>query len=231
VRAFGGAARGCSALINISMATQQFESWHLADQFVTAKGAKTCLLTVEGKPFTFQPSERVTCPFGISSWEEDSARKNLELRCTPELEEFFGGLDAWAVAYIAQHSNRLLKKQLSVETIRENYKPTLNKKADYPALLRTKINASGPKALRFWDEQGKATEEPQDWRSVECTVQLHVKNLWIMGNSFGFTIECSDLQVHEPTHACPFGALAAACPLKEINDEEARAKNRCIVAS
>ena len=168
----------------------QFERYSLADQLVTAKGAKTCLLTADSKPVVFQPKARVTCPFGISSWEEDTPRKNLEIRCTPELESFFGSFDEWAISYIAQNSGRLLKKELSEQTIRENYKPALNKRADYPALLRMKVNTSGTKEVRFWDEQGNATEQPEDWRAVECSVNLHIRSLWIMGSTFGWTIEC-----------------------------------------
>ena len=212
-----------------AMATQ-FESWHLADQFVTAKGAKTCLLTVDGKPFVYQPQTRVICPFGITSWEEDVARKNLEVRCTPELESFFSALDEWAVTYISQNSNRLLKKQLSEQTIRENYRSPLSKKADYPALLRTKVNTLGPKAVRFWDAQGRSTEQPEDWRAVECTVMLHIRSLWIMGSSFGWTIECSDLQVHAPVYACPFSISDAPWPHKESNGEETKREGRCPIA-
>ena len=82
-----GADRKCRSPIKNThthiMATQ-FANWHLADQLVTAKGAKTCLLTADKKPVVFQPKSRVTCPFGITSWEEDTTRKNLEIRCTEE---------------------------------------------------------------------------------------------------------------------------------------------------
>ena len=115
-----------------TMSTTQFELYSLADQLVTAKGAKTCLLTADSKPVVFQPKSRATCPFGISSWEEDTPRKNLEIRCTPELESFFSSFDEWAISYIAQNSGRLLKKELSEQTIRENYKPALNKRLTTP---------------------------------------------------------------------------------------------------
>ena len=158
------------------MATQ-FANWHLADQLVTAKGAKTCLLTADKKPVVFQPKSRVTCPFGIKSWEEDTTRKNLEIRCTEELETFFGSFDEWAIAYIAQNSARLLKKELSEQSVRENYKSTLNRRADYPALLRTKVNTQGTREVRFWDERGRSAEQPDDWKAVECSVKLNIRSL------------------------------------------------------
>ena len=211
------------------MATQ-FANWHLADQLVTAKGAKTCLLTADKKPVAYQPKSRVTCPFGITSWEDDTTRKNLELRCTPELESFFGSFDEWAISYIAQNSGRLLKKELSEQTIRENYKPALNKRADYPALQRTKVNTLGTKEVRFWDEHGKSTEQPEDWRAVECSVKLNIRSLWIMGSTFGWTIECSDVQLHTPVYACPFSISDAPWPLKEGNGEETQGEGGCPIA-
>ena len=208
----------------------RFDNWHLADQLVTAKGAKTCLLTADSKPVVFQPKSRVTCPFGITSWEEDTVRKNLEIRCTPELEAYFDSFDQWAISYIAQNSGRLLKKELSEQTIRENYKPALNKKADYPALLRTKVNTLGTKEVRFWDERGKPAESPEDWKAVECSVKLHIRSLWIMGSSFGWTIECTDIQMHSPVYACPFSTSDAPWPLKESYGEETQREGGCPIA-
>ena len=201
------------------MATE-FANWHLADQLVTAKGAKTCLLTADKKPVVFQPKSRVTCPFGIKSWEEDTTRKNLEIRCTEELETFFGSLDEWAIAYIAQNSARLLKKELSEQSVRENYKSTLNKRADYPALLRTKVNTLGTKEVRFWDERGRPAEPPDDWKAVECSVKLSIRSLWIMGSTFGWTIECTDVQLHPPVYTCPFSSSGAPWPVQESNHGE-----------
>ena len=212
------------------MATQ-FANWHLADQLVTPKGAKTCLLTADRKHVAFQPTSRVTCPFGISSWEEDATRKNLEIRCTPELEAYFGSFDEWAISYIAQNSGRLLKKELSEQTIRQNYKPALNQKADYPALLRTKVNTVGTKEVRFWDEHGNSAKEPDDWKAVACSVRLNIRSLWIMGSSFGWTVECTDVQLHPPVHACPFSASDGPCSIKESNHgEEIQRQGGCPIA-
>ena len=213
------------------MATQ-FANWHLADQLVTTKGAKTCLLMADKKPVFLKPKSRVTCPFGITSWEDDATRKNLEIRCTPELETFFGSLDEWAMSYIAQHSARLLNKELSPQTIKENYKPTLNKKADYAALLRAKVNTQGTKVVRFWDERGRSAKEPDDWKAVECCVKLNIRSLWIMGSSFGWTVECTDVQLHPPVYTCPFSISDGPCSVEESNHhgEETQRQGGCPIA-
>ena len=62
--------------------------------------------------------------------------------------------------YIAKHANRLFKgKQMT-------YKPPLQIKEDYPALLRAEINMSGSKACKFWTPQFARCDAPLDLR--EC---------------------------------------------------------------
>jgi len=187
-----------------------FAEWQLADVFVTAKGAKQCALTDTNKaPVRYKPEDALTVPFGLSSWEEGGTRKNLELRCTPSVEDFFALFDEWARTYLVRHSERLFKKQLSAEQVAEGYKSPLHRKNDYPALLRTKANTAGKNALRFWDEQGNEAEEPKSWQDVQVRAMLHIRSLWIMSpTSFGFTIECTDLQVLAPRRSCPFSEPA-----------------------
>ena len=172
---------------------------------VTAKGAKQCALADGSKsPILYSPEDPLTAPFGFSSWEE-SSRKNLELRCTKGVEDYFTQFDEWVRAYLVQNSERLFKKKLTAEQVAESYKSPLHKKGDYPALLRTKVNTSGNNAVRFWDEDGNEAAEPTSWKEIQVKPLLHVRSLWIMGPSFGFTVECTDLQVHTPRRTCPFG--------------------------
>ena len=67
-------------------------------------GAQCAPISENGKPITLQLTsvhESLTSPFGISSFgAEETIRKSLELRCTPELEAFVGRLDAWARMYL-----------------------------------------------------------------------------------------------------------------------------------
>ena len=172
----------------------QFAEWQLADVHVTSKGAKQCQLSAAKEPVIYIPDEALTVPFGLSSWEE-SSRKNLELRCTSDVEPFFLQLDEWACAYLVQHSERLFKKKLTPEQVAENYRSPLTKKGDYPALLRSKIKTTGAARARIW-------------KDFLVKPKLHIRSLWIMGTTFGFTIECTDVQIVTPCRACPFSAPA-----------------------
>ena len=186
----------------------QFASWELADVLVSSRGAKQALLSDGSSkaPVHYKPEDALTVPFGITAWEEGSARKNLELRCSPSLEAFFGQFDEWLRGYLVEHSERLFKKKLTAEQVSEGYKSPLHRKSGYPPLLRTKVNATGRSALRFWDEHRNQVDEPTSWQDVEVKASLTLKSLWIQSPaSFGFTVECSDLQLLAPAApACPF---------------------------
>ena len=94
------------------------------------------------------------------------------------------------------------------EQVFENYRSPLNKKGDYPALLRTKINTKGAARARIWNAQGVETEPPENWKDALVKPKLHIRSLWIMGTTFGFTIECTDVQIVTPCRTCPFTAPA-----------------------
>ena len=189
----------------------QFADWQLGDVFVTARGAKQCALTDgAGKAIRYKSEDVLTVPFGLSAWEEGATRKNLELRCTPAVEDYFEQFNEWARAYLVEHSERIFKKKLTPEQVAESFKGPLHKKGDYPALLRTKATTTGKNAVHFWDEQGNEIKEPKSWQDVEVKAALTIKSLWIQSPaSFGFTLECTDLQmIVMPCRACPFTAPA-----------------------
>ena len=69
-----------------------FNNWQIADIQTSSKGARSASISENGKPIVLQltsVSEPLSTPFGISSFgQEETTRKSLELRCTPELEAF-----------------------------------------------------------------------------------------------------------------------------------------------
>ena len=87
----------------------------LSEPIISARGAKSCALTdgQDGKVL-FQLGSAATptsTPFGASSFnEEASTRKTIDFRLTPEQDEAWKAFDDWAVAYLAEHSERLFKR-------------------------------------------------------------------------------------------------------------------------
>ena len=79
-----------------------FENLTIADQLTTTRGAKTCLITDQAsrEPIKFIPKESIVAPFGINSYEESAHRKNFEIRCDTELEQYFTELNKWILSYV-----------------------------------------------------------------------------------------------------------------------------------
>ena len=99
-----------------------FEQFALADQYATSIGSKICALSCDNAPVEVVIPGRVKAPFEPGNFDKAySTRQTLQLRCGPELEDYFKGLDAWAIDNIAEHAEGLLKKPLTKEQVIEGY--------------------------------------------------------------------------------------------------------------
>jgi hypothetical protein len=183
----------------------------LAEPFVSARGAKSCALTLDGRKHIVtlgSRSDLLTTPFGASSFQGDDAttRKTIEFRLAQDSSwlAYFEMIDAWAVPYIAIHSERLFKKTLSDEQVLEIYKPIVQRKGTYPATVRCKINVAGGGAVRCWSALDQRMSLPEDLRAYELLPRVHLSHLWIMSRECSFVINTLDLQCVEASAACPF---------------------------
>ena len=198
--------------------TPTFEKFALADQFVTAKGAKVCVLSSDGAPVRVIQTAPIRIPFEPGNFDKSSTatRLSLVMCCSPEMEEYFDALDAWAVEYLTIHSERLFKKPMTKAQIQGGYKSAVVRKGGYPAQVRAKINTEGKNACEYWASDGSSRGPPSDWRGVEYIPSLTTRQLWQMGADFGWVIEVTDLLVIEPERRSPFadikeGLCVAAC--------------------
>ncbi len=192
---------------------EPLNQWTLKDPIVSQRGAKSCPLTLDdGTAVIVQLGSKaapVSSPFGASSYgDEASVRKTLEFSLEPEQAQFWDGVAEWLRGYLMTHSDRLMKKKLSGETISENLRPPAVQKNEYRPLLRTKLTTSGSHAVRCWDEHGHKRDLPEDLRGVPLIARLHVERLWCMSKEYGLVLTCTDLQILD--HA----ALGTSCPFE-----------------
>ena len=186
--------------------TPAVEGFQLQDTQTSSRGAKTCtLLGDNGEKllFTIGPT---TTPFGAGSYgDEVTARKTLDLRVNDAEYEFFNQLDNWAVDYIAKNSERLLKKRLTRDQVREHYRSPVTAKEGYQPLVRTKINAGGQNVVRCWDTSKEAVSLPEDLKACNFLAHVHLSHLWMMGRDYGWVISCQDLMIlDQVSQECPF---------------------------
>ena len=176
-----------------------FEQFALADQYATAKGSKICALSCNDAPVQVVATCMVKSPFEPGNFDKTwSARQTLQLRCGADVEDYFKGLDEWAIDYIAEHAERLLKKPMTREQVLAGYTSSLSQKGPNPTLLKTKINLEGPNACRFWASDGTERGPPTDWRASAYTPSLTIRYLWQMSGRFGWVVEVTDLLVIDP---------------------------------
>jgi hypothetical protein len=185
-----------------------FDQLQLADAVVNHRGAKSCALTNDGSKFVHTVGSReepLTSPFGASSFnDENTVRKTIEFRLPAEWANFWDGFDAWAVTYITCHSNRLFGKPMSIEQVRDGYKPCVTRRGTYAPTLRCKITLSGSNAVRCWSPEGVRVDVPDEFRGMELVPQLTVMHLYVMGREFGWVSQIGDLMCSEVSQVCPF---------------------------
>ena len=144
----------------------------LAEPFVSARGAKSCALTIDGHKHIVTLGSRsalLTTPFGASSFgDEATTRKSIEFRLAPDSIwlAYFETIDAWAIPYIALNSERLFKKTLTDDQVREVYKNIVQRKGTDPATIRCKINVAGGGAVRCWSALDQRMPLPEDLRCL-----------------------------------------------------------------
>jgi hypothetical protein len=92
-----------------------------------------------------------------------------------EAASYFCGLDDWAVDYICAHSERLFKKRMPLQQVKDAYHPCLRQDPGYEPLLRCKINMPISRgACRYWTAGGEECEAPVDWHDADVKPHVHV---------------------------------------------------------
>ena len=186
---------------------QLTKNWHLAEVTTSSKGQKTCQLTNDHKPIAFHLGSRLRTRFGASSFDKnvETSRKKLDfdITCDKQICTMLKQIDDWAVQYIFDNSAKILKKVMSKDVIQENDRPLLTSYGDN-IRVKTKINTAGHRVCSCWDDDRNPCDLPEEWLNAEYDVQVSIPQLWIMGSSFGLTMETTSLMVHPIQNACPF---------------------------
>ena len=105
---------------------------------------------------------------------------------------------------LAQNSYRLFKAIKTEEQIRENYRSPMQKKGDYRAIWRCKVNVDDSPPVRRWNVNRDRVDLPEDLCDTELVGKIILSHLWMMSRGYGFVMICMDLQVRSSSAECPF---------------------------
>ena len=132
-------------------------------------------------------------------------RKNLLIAMNEPIHEEFTRLDECLTAYIAEHSERILKKCQSLEQVRANYSSCIRtSEKGYPPSLKTKVDlGSGQYGVACWDNDGNRVETPESWRKFQIRPRIVVTHLWMMGSSYGPVLRLTDALLRADEGSAP----------------------------
>ena len=144
------------------MATQlDPNEWSISAPQPGTKGRKTCLISNQNKPIEINLGlgNPLGCPWGASSFDDDSIqnRINLDLTLEGENADLFLQIDEWLIAYAIGHKETLFNKTKTDLQISESYRRLARVREGYQPMLRTKINLE---KVRSWDEDHTSTKVP-----------------------------------------------------------------------
>jgi hypothetical protein len=148
-------------------------------------------------------------PFTPSSFNEVKANKlNLDIRCTDEYSDFFSQLDCWAVDYIADNYLRLCGRYLSLNTVKQMYRPCIKKKGNFDPLLRAKITLEGMQRTKYWTLDKSPRLKPDCWQATTFKIKVRISYLYVTNDALGLALDCTDVQVCKE-----FTPVPDVCPL------------------
>ena len=186
----------------------RFANYHLSEPTANAKGAKSCKLDSNGAQVTFNLGDSslpASSPFGATNYGGDtSPRQTIEFKLTPEQQKHWDAFDTWALTYLFANSERIFKKQMTQEQLRESYRSPVTRKEGFEPHLRCKINTCGQKAVRAWKDQERI-ELPNNLKMVPLVPRITLSHTWLMTKEFGFVLSVNDILCLEtPEETCPF---------------------------
>ena len=159
----------------------------ISDPTQTAIGSlKICKIQAGSNDAIWSSRGQTETPFAPSSFNEEKPNTlNLSIRCSDEYSDFFSQLDCWAVEYIADNSLRLCGKQLSLNKVKQMYRPCLKKKGNFDPLLRTKISSEGLHRTRYWSLDRTSRLEPDCWPLTMFKTRIRISYLYVTGDALG----------------------------------------------
>ena len=177
----------------------------LGEVFTSGKGSKSVPVSYGGRTITWTPDFQKVA-FEPSAFNgEDVARVNLVMNATSEVNDTLCDLDERLCILAAESSAKIFGKTLTLLEVQQRFTSSIKvSEKGYESTFKCKINLAGRGEVQCWDLAKAKRSQPTAW--IRCTVQpkITLKNLWIMGKTWGCLYECGNLLIDEVGEECPF---------------------------
>ena len=74
----------------------------------------------------------------------------------------------------------------------------------YAPLLKAKLQLTGEKACKYYDDEGRSTSMPLSWNRIQCNAIISVRGIYFAGTSTGLQLDVTHIQYCPKIEASPF---------------------------
>ena len=138
-----------------------------------------------------------------------SEQVNLFFRVDPSTAELYRALDEWAISFVAESSEKYLKKAMTREEVQRIYTPVLAESEEYGPRIRSKMWLSGSRTTKLRSAEKTLLDEwPEDWKPFEFRANQELQGFWFHSGKWGY-----GLQLRSPSSVRPAaGVLSQSAP-------------------
>ena len=157
----------------------------ISEPLQSKKGQKFCNIFFNGEQPLWQlGSEALYSPWQAGVYQKDSAvetRQNLDLHLNEEARATLEAFDAH------------FREALKVHAPKATYHPLVKEADDpsFPCSIKLKVNACGPNACRFWQDDQTPLGDVRSVRTAGAKIVpiINFSKVWFMGTQCGVTAE------------------------------------------
>jgi len=161
---------------------------------------KTAFASFQGKPLYLKLSDTfLRIPFAPSVYNGtgDEERKSIVIEIDPEIEEVFAQLED-----IMRQT--LDEQQANIDSIWTS--PIRPASGTFSASIKAKINVSGSKQAKFYNEENIAVEPPTDWKNTGAQVVVHIRGAYLQKNAAGMMLDVTHMRTRQMDTETPFAS-------------------------
>ena len=152
-------------------------------------GMKICFLKLDGQVETVKLApdlETITAPFEPSVFQGtgDEERKGILFNIPQDTFDAFAAVEEFCRQALDE----------SFPKIQSLWSSSLRPSDKYPATLKAKINVSGARAAKFYNDANEPAEQPENWKHLPCNAVLQVRGCYIQKQGIGMLLEVTHLQ-------------------------------------
>ena len=176
----------------------------LGEVFTSGKGSKSVPVSYGGRTITWVPDFQKVAFQPSAFHGEDVSRVNLVMNATPSVNDALCELDERLCILACDSSPKIFGKILTLLEVQQRFTSSIKiSEKGYESTFKCKINLAGRGEVQCWDLEKNKRIQPTVW--IRCTVQpkITLKNLWIMGKTWGCLYECGNVLIDEAGEECP----------------------------